>query len=112
MCLSPICEPAVRYDNNAPRPLLCVLLRALYTSSIAAMLCVCCCFGADGEAAANSLIVYGPVPGLSSSEHFAVRKKGDSHQISVRSVDLTHPNHPCCPYLVAVTFSFCHLFLF
>ena len=49
------------------------LLLALFTSSIAATLCVCSSFGADGRLASNSLIVYGPVPGLPPSEHYAVR---------------------------------------
>ena len=40
----------------------------------AAMLCACCSFGADvGANASENLIVYGPVPGLAPSEHYAVR---------------------------------------
>lgn len=49
------------------------LLLVLFASSIAAMLCVSWSFGADWEAGTNKLIVYGLVPGLAPSEHYAVR---------------------------------------
>ncbi len=55
------------FHCSAPR------LLALLASSIAALLCVCPCFGAGGESAANNLIVYGPVPGLAASDHYALR---------------------------------------
>jgi len=48
----------------------------LFASSIATMLCVRSSFGAEGEAPANRLIVHGPVPGLVSSDHYAVRVRG------------------------------------
>ena len=57
----------LRIFNVAP------LWLALFTSNIAAMFCACWSFGADEEATANRLIVYGQAPGLSSSDHYAVR---------------------------------------
>lgn len=46
---------------------------ALFAGGIAAMLCACWSFGAGAGAATKNLIVYGPVPGLAPSEHYAVR---------------------------------------
>ena len=49
------------------------LLLVLFVGSVSAMLCASWSFGADGGVASNNLIVYGPVPGLPPSEHYAVR---------------------------------------
>jgi hypothetical protein len=50
-----------------------LLLTPLSAGSNAALLCAGSSFAGDGGAASNNLIVYPPVPGLSSSDHYAVR---------------------------------------